>query len=557
MALNEEPEYDVIVVGAGAAGSPLAARLAENPDLRVLLIEAGPGPTSEAEFPKDLLDASMMTGAMPGHPNNWAFVANLTPELSYSVARGKILGGSTSLNGTYFIWGRRQDFDTYAALGNTEWSFDKVLPFFKKLETDLTFGESRGHGASGPIPIYRAEEAEQTEHSKAFINVCKELGFIWEEDKNSESTPGVGPVPVNAVNGTRINTGIAYVLPALKRKNFTLMADTFVQRATFNGTKVNGVEVKKDGDVQTITAREVVLACGAIKTPHTLALSGVGPKKELVAAGIPLLVDLPGVGKNFSDHPELFLNWSPKRKPDLNVRRDIFQYVLNFSSIENKYDGDLEIMPMLRPMAVAMGLESGKTFKTFIDVLKRPIASLKSLRGVSLPRFLQQLRHSRDLSFVVAVQQAESRGNITTVSNDPNVYPKIDYNYLEHESDLRRMREAVRTTVKILKSEAFKPVFKRFTEIDDATLHNDKKLDRWMKAHLATAIHAAGSCSMGADPEHGAVVDQYGRVYGVTGLRIADTSILPFVPSRGPAATSVMIGERMADLMLAGAGAIR
>ncbi|SDS95828.1 GMC family oxidoreductase [Microterricola viridarii] len=547
-------QYDVIVVGSGASGGPLAARLSEDPSRRVLLIEAGPAPASTDGFPKDLLDAGLMSGAMPGHPNNWSFVAKLTPELPYLVSRGKILGGSSSLNGTYYIRGRKQDFDTYAAQGNTEWSFEKVLPYYEKLEHDLAFEGQEGHEGRGPVPIYRVSPAQQTQYTKAFIAACRELGFGWEEDKNSPtSVPGVGLLPMNAVDNVRMNTGITYVNPARSRANFDVWGDTLARKVLFDGTTVTGLEVGRNGGIEVVRAAEIVIAAGAFKSPHLLALSGIGPRAELEAAGISVLVDLPGVGKDFSDHPDISFNWSPTRKLGKEKTPFAFQAVLNFNSHGSQYDGDLEVLPMMRSMMSMMGMEQGSALSTMWGIVRRPGAFLKSMKGVSIKRFAQQMQRANDLAMAIAVQQAESRGNVFTVSADPLTQPKIEYNYLSDPRDVVRMREVVRTTIQILQSQAFKPYFKRVTELDAETLASDAKLDVWMKTHLATAIHASGSCAMGSDPAAGHVVDQFGRVHGVSGLRVADTSILPFVPSRGPAATAMLIGERVAGFMTEGA----
>ncbi|MFT4288805.1 GMC family oxidoreductase [Nocardioides sp.] len=537
--------YDVVVVGAGAAGGPMAARLSEDPDRQVLLVEAGPDCATTEDFPPDLVNSGLMTGAFPGHPNNWSFVANLTPQLPYSVARGKILGGSTTLNGTYYIRAKKVDFDHWVALGNDEWSYEKTLPFFKKQERDLLYGETEVHGGDGPVPIYRETKSPHPVIT-AFYAACAELGFVEEPDKNAEGEPGYGPLPMNAVDGVRMNTGITYVNPVRDRPNLTVRGNTLARRVIFDGTKAVGLEVQTDGSIEVIDAGEIVLCAGAVKSPHLLALSGLGPRAELEAAGIPVVHDLPGVGKNFSDHPDISFTWKPKRRLDTDDQRDAFQGVLNFTATGSSYPGDLEILPQLRSLGSLMNLGRAGGY---LDLLKRPVKTLKAIRGISLKRFLQQAARQNDLGMAIAVQMASSRGNITTVSADPTVQPKIDYNYLDNDEDLRRMREVVRTTYKILHSEAFKPIFRKITELDDKTMNDDARLDAWMKSHLATAIHACGSCQMGTDPAAGAVVDQYGRVHGVTGVRVADTSILPTTPSRGPAATAMVIGERVADFI--------
>jgi choline dehydrogenase len=541
--------YDVIVVGAGAAGAPLAARLSEDPARQVLLLEAGPDYPTTDQFPAELLDATMLSAAMPGHPNNWSFLANLTPELHYTVARGKVLGGSTALNGTYFVRARKADFDRWVDMGNTEWSYEKALPYYRKSERDLTYGETTLHGGSGPIPVYR-ELGNPHPVTAAFAEASAELGFAGEADKNDQCRPGYGPLPVNALDGVRVNTGMAYVNPNRQRKNLTVRGDTVVRRILFHGSRATGVAVEQGGTIERIEAEQVVLSAGAIKSPHLLGLSGIGPRKDLEGAGIKVVYDLPGVGKGFTDHPDIPFTWKPRRRLDTADQRNVFESVLNFTAAGSDFDGDIEILPTLRPLSATLGIGVAGMHGV-AHVLGRPIKTIRALKGVSLRRVLQQAAHRNNLSFAVALQQAESRGDITVTSADPSVAPRIDYNYLSTDSDLRRMRQAVRTTVAILRTRAFTPLFAAMGEVDNHTIDDDRALNAWMRAHLGTAIHACGTCKMGADPNEGAVVDQYGRVHGVTGLRVADTSILPFAPSRGPAATGVLIGERMADFIRA------
>jgi choline dehydrogenase len=514
--------YDVIIVGAGASGSPLASRLSEDPGRQVLLVEAGPDYPTTDSFPPELLDAVLLTSSLPGNENVWQFAANLTPELGYTVPRGKALGGSTSVNGAYFVRARKADFDRWS-VDNPEWSYEKVLPFYKRLEHDLDYGETEVHGGSGPILVERGM-SDPDPLILAFFAACAALGFDEEPDKNAQGRPGYGPLPMNAADGVRLNTGIAYINPHRDRANLTVRGDTLARRIVFDGTRATGLEVETNGQVEVLALNpsgEVVLSAGAINSPHLLALSGIGPRAELEQLGIAVVSDLPGVGKGFSDHPQLLLAWKPREGRSTPQRRRLFQGSLNFTATDSPYDSDLEMFPGLTTFGETMGPAVGELVRD-------------------------------NMFLAISLQRPESRGTITTVSADPLVPPRIDYNYLSTEADRVRLRELVRTAARILHSAELQPYVSDLVDLDRATLDDDDALDAWTRAHLGSAIHASGTAKMGPADDPHAVVDQYGQVYGVTGVRVVDTSILPTVSTRGPAATAVMIGERVADFFTAG-----
>jgi choline dehydrogenase len=503
--------FDVVVVGAGAAGAPLATRLCETTTRSVLLVEAGRDCPSVAAFPPRLLDAGRMAGAWPGHQDAWSFPAHLRPGLPYTVVRGRILGGSTTLNGAYFVRARTADFTGWVTGGNDEWSYDKSLPFYKRTETDLTYGQTPVHGGAGPVPVYR-EIASPHRVTEAFYAACAELGHPAEPDKNAQGEPGYGPVPVNAVNGMRVNTGIAYVNSRRELPGLTVRGGTLVTRVVFDRGRLIGVRTDAG---ELIEAGEVVLCAGAIKSAHLLALSGIGPAEELREAGIDVVADLPGVGKNFTDHPAVMLGWRPRAEL-ANPR--LFEAALNFTASDGT---PLEILPALRPLTEAV--------------------------GAPVPR--------GDPFFAITVQRTDSRGTIRTLSPSPQVPPRIDYDYLMTEPDLRRMREAIRVAAAITRTRAFGALCAGLSTpgdavLTDTVLADDERLDAWACASLSTANHTCGTCRMGPPGDPMSVTDQQGRVRGVTGLRVADASVLPLVPARGPAATSVMLGERIAAMML-------
>jgi choline dehydrogenase len=511
--------WDVIVVGGGGSGAPLASRLSEDRGRHVLLLEAGPVPSTNGTFPEELLDVGTIQGAMPGHPNNWDFPAQLTPALPYSIARGRILGGSSAINGAYFIRGREEDFARWAAAGNEQWAWDRVLPFYRKLETDLQYGESAVHGSSGPITVSRNPQNQPV--ASAFMAAAGELGFVAEPDKNDQSLPGYGPLPMNVLDGVRQNTGIAYINPVRHRTNLTVQGDTFVRRVIFEGTRAVGVEISVGSELSVIESDEIVLAAGAIKSPHILALSGIGPSGVLGRLGIGIVKNAPGVGADFSDHPQIAVAWQP-RDGVVDYTGPSMTAVLNFASEGGAHGSDLEILPLLKPMEYLLsGRQNDRT-------------------------------PAGHLALLVAVQAATSRGRIVLESGDPAMSPRIDFDYLSSASDRQRMREVVRVAATLLRSRAFEHVFVRLTELTDAILGDDETLDRWILAHLGTALHLCGSARFGPASDPSAVVDQYGRVHGVSGLRVADTSILPTTPTRGPAATAVLIGELVAHFMKTG-----
>lgn len=498
----------VVIVGGGTAGAVLAARLSEDPSREVTLIEAGPA----GDTPAELLDGASLPAVVPGHPANWGYQAWLQPATSTTVPRGRILGGSSAINGGYFIRPRPQDFERWASVSGPEWSFERALPFLKKLENDLDFGDQPIHGTSGPLSVRRPPQSGRL--AALFTEAAVQLGFAEEADKNQSTGPvGVGAVPSNIIDGVRINAAMAYLADARSRPNLKIMGDTRALRVRVSHGKAVGVET----DRGVVDADEVVLAAGSVATPHLLMLSGIGPAVQLNAHGILPVSDLP-VGMSFSDHPNLSVGWHSSVPLVDPAERFAFPTALNFDSSGSggHYpDGDLEILLSVKPLSLLF--EPG----------------LASPPGEATDEY----------HVMVSLQAPKGRGRMTLVSGDPLTQPRIEYDYLNNESDRQRMRVGVRTAARLLTSTSFASVFLSFASLTDDILGDDALLDEWITTNLSTAIHLSGSAPMGE------VVDEQGRVYGVDALRVADTSILPNVPSRGTYNAAVFIGEFIAHQM--------
>jgi choline dehydrogenase len=525
-------EADFVIIGSGSAGSAMAYRLSEDGKHSVIVIEFGGtdmGPLIQ------MPSALSIPLNMPHY--DWGFASEPEPHLGGRVLktpRGKVLGGSSSINGMVYVRGHAHDFDHWAEQGATGWSYADVLPYFKRMEHSHG-GEDGWRGTGGPLHVQRGTRANPL--YPAFIEAGRQAGFELTDDYNGSKQEGFGPMEQTIHNGRRWSTANAYLKPALKRQNVSVVKG-FARRVIIENQRAVGVEIEAHNKLQVIKARrEVIIAASSINSPKILMLSGIGPAQHLQDNGIAVIADRPGVGANLQDHLELYIQQESIQPITLN-------------SVLNPFS---KALIGARWLFFKSGLGATNHFEA--------AAFVRSAAGVDYPdiqyHFIpaavrydgKAVAKTHGFQAHVGPMRSKSRGSVTLRSPDPKAKPEIRFNYMSHPDDWADFRHCIRLTREIFGQAAFDPY--RGKEISPGShVQSDEELDAFIRDHAESALHPCGTCRMGRADDIRSVVDPECRVIGVEGLRVADSSIFPRVTNGNLNGPSIMTGEKAADHIL-------
>jgi choline dehydrogenase len=525
-------EFDHIIVGSGSAGSVMAYRLAEA-GRSVLVLEYGG---------TDLGPLIQMPSALSIPMNmkryNWGFETEPEPHLGgrrLATPRGKVVGGSSSINGMVYVRGHARDFDTWEEMGAKGWAFKNVLPYFRRMENS-DGGEDGWRGTDGPMHMKRGSRLNPL--YQAFIDAGREAGYPVTSDYNGRQQEGFGPMEMTVHNGFRWSAANAYLRPALKRKNLKLITRAYARRIILEGRRAVGVEYSRGQDIFTARSRsDVIIAASPINSPKLLQLSGIGPVQVLKGAGIEVKHALSGVGENLHDHLEVYFQVKCSQPITLNGKLNI----VSKGMIGAEW------------MLFHSGLGSTNHFES--------CGFVRSAAGVEYPdiqyHFIPAaVRYDGKAAFTghgfqahVGPMRSKSRGHVRVRSNEPKDSPRILFNYMSHPDDWNEFRSCVRLTREIIGQKALEPF--RAEEIQPgAQIESDADIDAFIRDHAESAYHPTGTCKMGSVDDATAVVDPECRVIGIDNLRVADSSIMPLITNGNLNAPTLMIGEKASDHVL-------
>ncbi|MFP3943051.1 MAG: choline dehydrogenase [Alphaproteobacteria bacterium] len=530
--MTAQQEFDYIIIGAGSAGCVLANRLSAEKDARVLLLEAGPKDKSV------LIKMPAGVAQLFGTKNkyNWYYETEPQPNMDgrrLLWPRGKGLGGSSSINGMVYIRGHARDFDHWRQMGLEGWGFADVLPYFKRTEAYERGGDAF-RGDSGPLWVSRGKS--QIPLFRAYVEAGRQAGYPVTDDFNGAQQEGVGYYDLTIKDGGRWSASFAYLHPVLERENLSVETGALVNRIVVENGRATGVEFTRRGRTKTVrAAREILLCGGAVNSPQTLMLSGIGPADALRRLGIEPAADLPGVGQNLQDHLDIMVQVESTQPVTL------YRYTQALPRLAT----GLNYLLFGKGMGREQGLEAGAFLKTrpeleVPDIQIHFVAALMFDHGRVKADRHGYMQH-------VCQLRPESRGHIALKSADPRDYPAIQPNYLATETDRRVLREGTRVAREIFAQSAFDPY--RGPEIwPGPDVKTDEEIDAWVRRTAETIYHPVGTCRMGTDEN--AVVDAQLRVRGVEGLRVVDASVMPALIGGNTNAGTMMIAEKAADMIL-------
>ncbi|MCQ8889904.1 choline dehydrogenase [Pseudoalteromonas carrageenovora] len=524
--------YDYIIVGAGSAGCVLANRLSEDSSNRVLLLETGGSDKSIFIKMPTALSIPMNTDKYA-----WQFHTQPEPHLDnreMHCPRGKVLGGSSSINGMVYVRGHAKDFDEWQQHGADGWDYQSCLPYFQKAES-FYLGENTYRGGKGPLGVNNGNEMQNPLYT-TFIKAGVEAGYATTDDYNASQQEGFGPMHMTVKDGVRSSASREYLDPVKSRSNLTVLTGALAQKVILDGKKATGIEYKVNGNVQTAhAAKDVVLSAGPIGSPHILQLSGIGDKDILEKAGVEVKHHLPGVGQNLQDHLEFYFQYKCKQPITLNGKLGLISKGL----IGAKW------------LFTRKGLGATNHFESCAFIRSKPGVEWPDIQYHFLPAAMRYDGRSafagHGFQVHVGHNKPKSRGSVTIQSANPEQPPQILFNYLQHKDDIEGFRACVRLTRDIIEQSAFDDY--RDEEIQPGKhIQTDEEIDAFVRQAVESAYHPSCSCKMGEDDM--AVVNSNTQVHGIKGLRVVDSSIFPTIPNGNLNAPTIMVAEKAADLIL-------
>ena len=529
MATRAKSDY--VIVGAGSAGCALANRLSEDGTRSVLLLEAGPRDRSIVLRMPAALGLPLLNTRF-----NWAFQSEPEPGLDgrrSDQPRGRVLGGSSSLNGMVFVRGNARDYDRWAELGAPSWSYAHCLPYFKRMET-FSGGGDAYRGDSGPLHVTRC--GADNPLYQAFLEAGQNAGLPLTPDHNGRQQEGVNVAQATIHRGSRESASRAFLSSAMNRGNLTVVTGAMVTRLVFSGNRVSGVAYTENGEQREVEAeREVILCAGAFGSPQLLMLSGIGDADALRQLEIAPRQHLPGVGRNLQDHIAVPIQYRAIK--EVSPARNLGKL------------GRLAVG--LRWMAARSGLGASNYFEVGAFMRGNATVAYPNLQHEFFPMigefYRGEAKIEQGFQYFLSVMRPESRGSVTLVDRNPRSAPRIQFNFLTQPADLQQMIEGIRLTRTIIRQRGWDAL--RGVEVSPGDdVQTDSELERWIRANGGTGYHAAGTCAMGTDSM--SVTDEEGRVHGVEGLRVADASLMPRLVTGNTNAASIMIGDKLADPIL-------